>query len=483
MRRRATRDRRVEVAGVSVSTTTSSAASGSRPHERFEDSSPIDERAARRGVARRAPDEVDRAVRRRARRLPRLGGARRRRAAPLPAPAGRPDRRERRPPRRRRVRGHGDAAALAAGARDRPRGAQLPRLRRPRRRLRGARLALERHLEPRAAHAGGPGRGDHAVERALHALDLEDGARRWPPAARSSSSRPSGRRSRARCSPTSSPRRGFPPGVFNIVQGIGEEAGAALVAHPLVRRVSFTGSPETARHIGVAAAAQHRSVHRRARRQEPASSCSPTPTSTRPRARRPASTTTRARCASPARASSSRSQIRDVFLEQFHLHADEHVLGDPRDDATTVSPLIHPEHLARVEGFVERAREAGDRIVRGGKRAELGGLWYEPTLVEPRSNDSEIVQREVFGPVLTFQTLPRRGRGRRARELDRVRALGDRLHGLDRPGRARRPRDPRGHGLGQLLPGARPDRAVRRLRHLAASAARAATTRSTSTPT
>ena len=73
-------------------------------------------------------------------------------------------------------------------------------------------------------------------------------------------------------------------------------------------------------------------------------------------------------------------------------------------DATTVSPLIHPEHLARVEAFVERARTNGDEIVRGGRRAEIGGLFYEPTLVIPRANDSEIVQREVFGPVLTLQT-------------------------------------------------------------------------------
>ncbi len=80
------------------------------------------------------------------------------------------------------------------------------------------------------------------------------------------------------------------------------------------------------------------------------------------------------------------------------------MLGDPRDDATTVSPLIHPDHLARVEGFVERARTAGDEIVRGGRRADAGPLFYEPTLVVPRSNESEIVQREVFGPVLTFQT-------------------------------------------------------------------------------
>jgi len=96
--------------------------------------------------------------------------------------------------------------------------------------------------------------------------------------------------------------------------------------------------------------------------------------------------------------------VADRFLELFHAFADEHVLGDPRDDATTVSPLIHRDHLARVEGFVERARANGDEIVRGGRRSELAGLWYEPTLVVPHSNDSEIVQREVFGPVLTFQT-------------------------------------------------------------------------------
>jgi betaine-aldehyde dehydrogenase/5-carboxymethyl-2-hydroxymuconic-semialdehyde dehydrogenase len=64
--------------------------------------------------------------------------------------------------------------------------------------------------------------------------------------------------------------------------------------------------------------------------------------------------------------------------------------------------MIHPDHVERVDGFVQRALSSGDRLVRGGKRA--GGLLYEPTLFEPSSNDSEIVQSEVFGPVLTFQT-------------------------------------------------------------------------------
>ena len=80
------------------------------------------------------------------------------------------------------------------------------------------------------------------------------------------------------------------------------------------------------------------------------------------------------------------------------------MLGDPRSDATTVAPLIHPDHAARVRGFIERAAASGDEVVRGGPRPDLGELFFEPTLVVPRSNESEIVRREVFGPVLTFQT-------------------------------------------------------------------------------
>jgi acyl-CoA reductase-like NAD-dependent aldehyde dehydrogenase len=96
------------------------------------------------------------------------------------------------------------------------------------------------------------------------------------------------------------------------------------------------------------------------------------------------------------------ASVRDEFLARFGAAVDEHVLGDPRDDATTVSPMIHPDHVERVDGFVRRARTSGQEIVRGGRR--LDGLFYEPTLIVPTSNDAEIVQREVFGPVLTLQT-------------------------------------------------------------------------------
>ena len=196
---------------------------------------------------------------------------------------------------------------------------------------------------------------------------------------------------------------GFPPGVFNIVQGIGEEIGAALVSHPGVRRVSFTGSPETARHIGVAAAKNIVPFTGELGGKGPLlvfEDCD-----LEAAARKAAGQFDDAGqvCLAGTRILVQES-IAEPFLELFHRFADEHVLGDPRDDDTTVTPLIHRDHFDRVAGFVERARANGDEIVRGGHPAARGGLFYEPTLVVPRSNESEIVQREVFGPVLTVQT-------------------------------------------------------------------------------
>ena len=195
---------------------------------------------------------------------------------------------------------------------------------------------------------------------------------------------------------------GFPPGVFNVLQGIGEEVGAALVAHPLLRRVSFTGSPETARQIGVAAARNlvpftgelggkgplivfedadlDAAAAKAAGQYDDAGQV----------------------CLAGTRLLVQES-VREPFLERFHAAVDRHVLGDPRDPATTISPLIHPDHLERVDGFVQRALAEGQRAACAAASAREG-LLYEPTLFEPLSNDAEIVQREVFGPVLTFQT-------------------------------------------------------------------------------
>jgi betaine-aldehyde dehydrogenase/5-carboxymethyl-2-hydroxymuconic-semialdehyde dehydrogenase len=196
---------------------------------------------------------------------------------------------------------------------------------------------------------------------------------------------------------------GMPPGVLNVVQGLGAEVGAALVGDPRVRRISFTGSPETGTSIGLAAAANLVPFTAELGGKGPLIVFAD--------ADFDAAVATAARmyddagqvCLAGTRLLVERS-IESQFLERLTAASAAHVLGDSRDPATTVSPLIHPDHLARVEGFVERARVAGDTVVFGGRRWRDDGLWYEPTLVLPAGNDHEIVQREVFGPVLTFQT-------------------------------------------------------------------------------
>jgi betaine-aldehyde dehydrogenase/5-carboxymethyl-2-hydroxymuconic-semialdehyde dehydrogenase len=209
--------------------------------------------------------------------------------------------------------------------------------------------------------------------------------------------------------------------VFNVVQGIGEEVGAALVADPRVRRISFTGSPETARHIGAAAAANIVPFTAELGGKGPFLVFADADLDAAARKAAVMFDDSGQVCLAGTRLLVE-AAVRDEFLERLHRFTDAHVLGDSRDPATTISPMIHPEHLARVAAFVDRARAAGDAVVRGGRRWREDGLWYEPTLIEPRSNDSEIVQREVFGPVLTVQTF--------ADDADAVRLANSTSYGL-----------------------------------------------------
>jgi len=196
---------------------------------------------------------------------------------------------------------------------------------------------------------------------------------------------------------------GFPPGAFNIVQGLGEEVGAALVTDSRARRISFTGSPQTARLVGAAAA--HNIVPFTAELGGKSAFIVFADADLDAAAQKAAAQFEDSGqvCLAGTRLLVEES-IADEFMHRFRAHTDRHISGDSRDDATTLSPAIHPQHLARVEGFIDRARAAGDDILFGGAREWDGKLWYQPTLIAPASNDSEVVQREIFGPVLTWQT-------------------------------------------------------------------------------
>ncbi|MCJ9427961.1 aldehyde dehydrogenase [Kordiimonas marina] len=198
-------------------------------------------------------------------------------------------------------------------------------------------------------------------------------------------------------------KAGFPPGVFNIVQGYGAEVGNALVSDPRVKRLSFTGSVPTARVIGKAAAENIVPFTAELGGKSPLLVFADADIDAAAKKAAGQYDDSGQVCMAGTRIIVEEC-IAEEFEALFHKYADQHVMGDSRDASTTMSAMIHPKHVERVEGFVERARANGDTIVRGGKRFKEDGLWYEPTLIKPKSNASEVVQSEVFGPVLTFQT-------------------------------------------------------------------------------
>lgn len=196
---------------------------------------------------------------------------------------------------------------------------------------------------------------------------------------------------------------GFPAGVFNIVQGLGAELGNALTSDPRIKRISFTGSVPTARIIGKAAAENIVPFTAELGGKSPLLVFADADLDAAAKKAAGQFDDSGQVCMAGTRIIVEES-IKDAFLERFHAHTDAHVMGDSRDPATTMSALIHPIHAERVLGFIDRARAAGDTIVRGGKRFKEGANWIEPTLILPKDNQSEVVQNEVFGPVLTFQT-------------------------------------------------------------------------------
>jgi len=196
---------------------------------------------------------------------------------------------------------------------------------------------------------------------------------------------------------------GIPPGVLNVVQGIGEQAGAALVAHRDVDRISFTGSPETARHIALAAAENLTPCSFELGGKSPFLVFADADLDAAAREVCGQFVNAGQVCLAGTRVLVEET-VADELLDRVRATLPSFPVGDPRDLATRVGPLIHPEHLERVEGFVARAMAAGWRPLLGGRRHPRGGLWFEPTILTDVAQDSEIVQREVFGPVLTWQT-------------------------------------------------------------------------------
>jgi acyl-CoA reductase-like NAD-dependent aldehyde dehydrogenase len=199
-------------------------------------------------------------------------------------------------------------------------------------------------------------------------------------------------------------RAGVPDGVVNVVTGTGPVAGEALLRHRGVDKVAFTGSTAIGRRVPATAG----------------------------EALKPVTMELGGNAANIVFEDADLEKAVGAIIKAFVFNTGQFCMGgprllvarsvhstllgiladavpgvpvgDPRDPGTVVGPMAGEKHLKKVEEYVELARKEGGRIVCGGERLDLdGGFYYKPTVIADLSNDSRVVQEEIFGPVLTVQ--------------------------------------------------------------------------------
>ena len=202
---------------------------------------------------------------------------------------------------------------------------------------------------------------------------------------------------------------GLPAGVVNIVYGLGPEAGEALVRHPDVPVISFTGGTATGRHIIEASAEQFKKLSLELGGKNPNilfNDCD---------LDKAVATTLRSSFLNQGEICLCGSRIYveeslfERFMEKFVAEVKRLKVGDPADEGTFMGPLVSQAHLEKVNSFIAQARAEGGKIWTGGDTPALtsefaGGYWLSPTVISGLPESSRCIQEEIFGPVVTVST-------------------------------------------------------------------------------
>jgi aminomuconate-semialdehyde/2-hydroxymuconate-6-semialdehyde dehydrogenase len=202
---------------------------------------------------------------------------------------------------------------------------------------------------------------------------------------------------------------GFPPGVLNIVHGLGNEAGQAIVEHPQIKAISFTGGTATGAHIARTSAPLFKKLSLELGGKNPAiifSDCD---------FEKALQTTVRSSFANQGQIClcSSRILVEDSIYDRFKAALVEKVKrmqpGDPMLQDTKMGAVVSESHRDKILGHIQKAQEEGARLLCGGSSAAApndrcaNGYFVQPTIFENAEVSSQINQEEVFGPVITLQ--------------------------------------------------------------------------------
>jgi acyl-CoA reductase-like NAD-dependent aldehyde dehydrogenase len=199
-------------------------------------------------------------------------------------------------------------------------------------------------------------------------------------------------------------REVFPPGVFNVITGYGHEAGAAIVGHPAIPRIGFTGSIPTGRRIleGAAAHIKHVTLELGGKNPLIITDDADPDFAARVAVRGMNFTHAGQSCQSTSRVL-VQAGLYDQVIAAMTDQMKALVVGDPRETATDTGPVAFRAHYDRVLGYIESGVQEGARLVTGGGRPDglATGLYIKPTLFADVTEDMKIAREEIFGPVVS----------------------------------------------------------------------------------
>jgi len=199
---------------------------------------------------------------------------------------------------------------------------------------------------------------------------------------------------------------GLPAGVFNVVTGRGETTGAALTAHPLVNKITFTGSTEVGRLIGAQAGTDIKRVSLELGGKSPVLIFSDCDIEQAIGGAANAIFFNQGQVCTAGSRVYIEDSIYDQVVEKIAALADQMVLGDGFNEQTQIAPLISARQKERVENYIQLAQSEGRQLTKNQARPEQG-FFVRPTVFADVATDTRIAQEEVFGPVLVanrFQT-------------------------------------------------------------------------------
>ena len=193
---------------------------------------------------------------------------------------------------------------------------------------------------------------------------------------------------------------GLPPGAFSVVTGKGSSTGDALVRHPLVRKISFTGSTEIGREVMRQAAGDVKRVSLELGGKSAnlifadadLDACIPSSLWA-------GYDNAGQDCCARSRIIVERS-IYDEVVERFVAAAEDIRVGDPAAEGTEMGPLISAAHRERVEGYLELATAEGGKVATGGERLESPGSFLTPSVLVDVNPGMRVMKEEIFGPVV-----------------------------------------------------------------------------------